>query len=216
MATLAELRDRIAGELANDGDITAVQIVNAINTALAHYGREAFWFNQKAGTFISVPGQEYYGLADLADIPNMVSVLSMRRAGGELNIRGVDNDAIEDSQDGSVTGDPDFYSRFGKQIRLYPIPVQAEAIKISYITKFPALSADTDTNAFTDECEELVRQAAKRIICTDILLADDMAGRYAALEQQAYAQVKAENRLRQPQKTLRTELPFGNLSFRVL
>lgn len=211
MATYVEMRNRIADELANDGDITAAQIGYAIKDSIKDYEAEGFWFNQKVATFSTVVAQELYGAAALADIPNMVRISSMRipLTEGIGGIEGVANETIEDVQDGSVTGTPRIYSRFENQIRLYPIPDAVQSIKVSYIYKLAELSADGDENAWTTDCEEMIRQAAKKRLCANILLSDEMAGRYAVFEKQAYDGVRRENRLRQPQQYLRADLPFG-------
>ena len=211
MATYLDMRNRIADELANDGDITAAQINNAIKDSIKDYESDGFWFNQKVATFSTVAAQELYGAAALADIPNMVRISSMRipLTDGIGSIEGVANETIEDVQDGSVTGTPRLYSRFENQIRLYPIPEAVQSIKVSYIYKLAQLSADGDDNAWTSDCEELIRQAAKKRLCANILLSDEMAARYAVFEKQAYDGVRKENRLREPQQYLRADLPFG-------
>lgn len=216
MATYADMRARIADELANDGDITSAQINNAIQSAIRNYEAEGFWFNQKVATFSTVSGQEYYDSAALADIPDMVTIYAMRIMGsgsGVAPIAGIDNETIEDSQDGTVTGEPRFYTRFENKIRLFPIPSAVYSVRVSYVYKLAALVNDTDSNAWTNECEELIRQAAKKRLCLDILLADDMAARCAMMEKAAYDDVRKENRLRSPQQTLRADLPFSRRYF---
>jgi hypothetical protein len=216
MPTYADMRSRIAEELANDGDITSTQIDRAIQSAIQDYEGEAFWFNQKVGTFATVAAQELYTASDFADIPNIISLRSVRLVGSGKDrepIEGVDNNSIEDIQDGTVTGEPRLYSRFENKLRLYPIPSSVYTVKMSYIYRLAALVNDTDTNAWTEDCEEMIRQAAKKRLCLDILLADDMAARCAMLEKEAYAGVRKENRLRSPQSYLRTDLPFGRRSY---
>jgi hypothetical protein len=68
---------------------------------------------------------------------------------------------------------------------------------------FSTLINDGDTNAWVDECEELIRNGAKRRIALEILQADDLAARFATLEREIYDRLRRENRLRQPQQQLR-------------
>jgi hypothetical protein len=131
----------------------------------------------------------------------------------KVRLRGVDNRSIDDMQDGTVTGEPEMYSRYANKIRLYPIPNATYTITMSHVYKLDVLSDDGDSNAWTDECEELTRQAAKRILCSDILHADDMAKRYAELEQVAYRRIRSENRNRSPQPELRVNWPFNRQYF---
>lgn len=212
MSTFGALKTRIADEFVNES-ITTAQIENAIKSAVKHYEREAFWFNQKVGTFATVAAQEYYTTAANADIPKIVRIDSMRSSFGNV-IRAVSFDHIEQMQDGSVTSAPGFYTRYKDQIRLYPIPDAVYTMTMAYIYKLTTLSADADTNAWTDECEEMIRQASKRILATDILHADDMAQRYAELERVAYDRIRSENKDRSPQKLLRADgIPVSGNSF---
>lgn len=212
MTTYATMQTRIADEFVNE-PITTAQIQNAIQSAIKHYQREAFWFNQKTGTFATVAAQENYTSADNSDIPNIVRIDSMRSSFGNV-LRPVSYDHIEQMQDGSVTSAPGFYTRYENKIRLYPIPDAVYTITMAYICKLTALSAGTDTNAWVDECEEMIRQAAKRILSTDILHQDDMAQRYAELERVAYDRIRRENKERSPQKYLRADgIPVAGESF---
>jgi hypothetical protein len=214
MSTYGTMKTRIADEFVNES-ITTAQIENAIKSAVKHYEREAFWFNQKVGTFATVAAQEYYTTAANADIPDIVRIDSMRSSEGNL-LRAVSFDHIEQMQDGSVTSPPGFYTRYKDQIRLYPIPDAVYTMTMAYIYKLTTLSADADTNAWTDECEEMIRQASKRILSTDILHADDMAQRYAELERVAYDRIRSENKDRSPQKLLRADgIPVSGNSFDV-
>lgn len=211
--TLAIMRTRIADEMANDGAITSNQIDNAIRSAIKHHEREPYWFTQATTSFSTVAGQEFYESTPPETFANIVRIESMQRGAypsREL-LRGLANAFVDDMQDGSITGEPTHYSVYEAEIRLYPIPEAVYPITLRYTRKFQVLSADGDTNAWVTECEELIRQAAKRILCTNVLSDDGNAGRYAALEAQALKNIKAENRTRQPQTTLRADLPFGKV-----
>lgn len=218
MATYAETRARIADEMANDGDITTSQINNAILSTIADYSGEPFWFNQKSATFNTVASQENYTSTDLADIPNIIKLLSMRvyNSGSYTSyINGLDNDAIEDIQDGTMRGAPQFYARFENKIRMYPIPDAVYPIRIAYITTLATLSADSDTNAWLSDGEEVIRQGAKKRLAADILGADDLANRFARMEQEAYDGLRSENRARRSQQFLRTDLPMSPRAFNI-
>jgi hypothetical protein len=88
MSTYGTMKTRIADEFVNES-ITTAQIENAIKSAVKHYEREAFWFNQKVGTFATVAAQEYYTTAANADIPDIVRIDSMRSSEGQPSPRRV-------------------------------------------------------------------------------------------------------------------------------
>lgn len=212
MTTYVTMRSRISDELANDGEITTAQINNAILTAIKHYERKEWWFNQKVGTFSTVANQELYTSSALSDIPDIVFIQSMLIGASSTTkkpLRGLDNSNIDDLQDGAATGEPEFYSRYADKIRLYPIPTSVYTVTASYIYKLTTLSADGDTNAWVDECEELIRQSAKRILATDIIHEDELAVKYGGLEAGCYDSLRNEHRTRMSQQYLRVDWPFG-------
>jgi hypothetical protein len=213
MSTYGTMRTRIVDEFVNES-ITTAQINNAIQSAIKHYERKPFWFNTKRGTFATVAAQETYAAAANADIPYIVQINSMSIDSPKVNLLGVNDDDIEDMQDGDVTDQPRLYAYFENKLRLYPIPDAVYTVRMNYTCKFAALSADADTNAWVDECEEMIRQAAKRILCTDILHDDAMAERYASLERVAMSAIQAEDRRRRSRKVLfPNAMPIASNSF---
>jgi len=197
------MQARIADDFVNES-ITTAQIKNAIQSAIAFYQRRRFYFNETMTTFSTVGGQEYYTSTDLPDLPNIVQIVTLQ---GNLNgvlipLRAVDFKQINYDQYGTFQGFPRAFAVYQEQIRLFPIPDQAYAMTIAYVDKFNVLSADTDTNAWMTEAEELIRQSAKRRLALDILHADDLAQRCGILEKEALDDLNAETRRRYPNTTL--------------
>lgn len=202
MTTYADMRERIADELANDGDITSAQINNAIKTAIQMHERRSFWFNMGDNTFSTVSGREFYTSSNVGNLGNIIEFLSIRCQYGDTvsplgliatsSLQYVQNSVIEALQNGTKTGTPRFYSRYDQQLRLFPIPDASYTMPIRYVYKLDVLAADDDSNAWTEEAEELIREAAKRIIAIDILNAPDLAANFAALEDVALQKLVAE------------------------
>jgi hypothetical protein len=206
MTNYVNMRTRILDEYVNES-LTAAQVNAAIQTAIKHYERKPFYFNERTNTFSTVADQEYYSSSDLADIPYIVNIVSATVTGSTLKtkLQPVDFSIMDDMQDGSVTGEPEQLAVFKQQIRLYPIPSGVYTITLAYIYRFSALSADSDTNAWMVEGEELIRQRAKRTLALDSLQADDLAARAAQLESEALDELLAEGRRRLPNTVLRPE-----------
>lgn len=217
MPSYLEMRTRILDELANDGAITASQVNYAIQDTIKAYERKEWWFNSNIATFWTVPDQEYYSSTDFSDLPNAVSIVSMVITvnGLKAPLRGVDFNTIDDSQTGTVNGIPRYYAYFDQVLRFFPIPSAAFLMTVSYIYRLPALTADGDSNAWTTECEELVRQGAKKRIALNVLQADEIAQRCAVLEKEAYDGLRSENRLRNSQQLMRTDLPRYRYVFNI-
>lgn len=205
MTTYATMRTRIDDEL-TDTDVSDAQINKAILSAIAHYERKPFWFNETTTTFPTVNAQEYYSSSDNAAIDTLIHIRSMviSISGQKTPIKPVDFNVIDDEQDGSMIGHPYCYAYFKENIRLYPIPDGAYTITMAYIQRLTALSADGDSNAWTTDAEELIRNAAKRRIALDISHDEALAARCAVMEREAYDELMAENRRRRPNTRLLT------------
>lgn len=215
MATFLGMQTDIMDELADQGTITTDQVKKAIWRSIEFYQRRDWWFLQKTATFNTVIGQEYYGAAALADIPNIRNIVTLKRTANDLTLLGVDNDEIEAAQDGNSTGTPCQFAYWESQIRLHPVPVVVEQLKITYFRRLPALSADSDSNAFTTEAEELIRQAAKRRIALDVLHDEGLATRCTASEKLAYDELLSENAQRTAKKIRTSDIPPLRHSFNI-
>ena len=193
MATYLDMINRISDEsLRSD---MANQIKLCIQDAIGHYEVERFWFNQfRDRTFATAAGQEFYGEADLSDIPHVLEFDAVTLTSGTTRwpLAKTDYVQIENwNADGSARGQPTHYAYWGRQIRLYPVPDNAYQIRLSGLFKLPALVADGDANAWTEDAEELVRHRAKAILYSQYLRDDANAGRAAALEMAAVERLSA-------------------------
>lgn len=188
MTTFGAMQDRIADEL-DRTDLTS-QIQKAIQTAIDCYERKRFYFNEaRSITFNTVDGQEFYTSADASDIPNLLFIDNVK-----LTISGSDKIDLErvpyselehDSSNLTVDeGQPTSYAYFAKQLRLYPIPDAAYAVRISGVFSLSELSATADTNAWMTDAEALIRSRAKRELLTHVIRDAEGA--------QAMAQAEAE------------------------
>lgn len=191
--TYGDLQTRIADELARS-DLTA-QIRLAIQSAIRHHERERFYFNEAVATFATVPGQAWYGAADLAVIPDIVEIDSLRLTAGAsvytLTRRTLD--AIEDADAApAVQADPTDYIYYRQQLRLWPTPAQARLVTLAYVQRLAALSADGDTNAWTGEADELIRARAKADLYANVIRDLQEAAPMRALEAEALARLRGE------------------------
>lgn len=193
MTTYATMRSRIEDEIART-DLTT-QVNRAILSAIKFYERKKFYFNTSVtSTFTTVADQEYYGTADLAAIPNIVEILALKGtlSGSKLPIRPVDFNTIDAAQSGSVKGFPEYFTYFAQQIRLYPMPNAAWTMTLAMVYRLTALSADSDSNVWTTDAEQLIRQNAKRMLYLDVIRDRDGAETAAILEKEAYDVLRNE------------------------
>lgn len=193
-ATYLQLQQSIADELGNrtdllsplsDSGLTDSPIKKAIQSAIAKWERENFYFNESYDSplFTTVAGQEFYTTADAAGIvssPNIASLhilISATRMPLYLRpweyLEGL-------SISPASRGQPQDWAYFGQQLRLYPIPDGAYPVRASRTTRIAALSADGDTNVWTTDAYDLIRSEAKLILAGEVLHDDDMASRMVA------------------------------------
>lgn len=170
MSTLGTMEDRIIDELARS-DLQS-QIRKAIQSAVKHYERQRFYFNETQVTLTTSSSQEYYSSADNADIPNLVEIDSVRQTIGSthepLNERDFAYiDAVSSSS--SAFGDPTDYAYYAQKLRFYPVPNQARTIVVSGVKKLATLSTTTDTNAWMTDAEELIRMRAKCDVFANVI-----------------------------------------------
>ena len=220
--TYINMINRIQDELVNES-LTVAQIKNAIGSAISDYENVTFFFNVKYGTasaptFTTVSGQEYYTVTDQADIPNIVKIVSASTTVSGYNspLYSRDYAWIDANQTGLATGSPQYYAYFAQSIRLYPIPDAAYKVNLDYTYKFADLVADADTNAWMNDGEEMIRQAAKYRIAMDILHVDDIAGRCRRMEIDAYDGLLEENRNRWPDPRLAMPDILNRNSYNIL
>lgn len=219
MTTYATMRARIADEII-DSNLTT-QINRAIQSAIAHYERQRFYWNTRVNdTFALVAGQEYYGAADLAAIPYLLAIDDMYAtiSGTRYQIVPVTFEEIAADQDGNVALDPPYrYAYHAQQIRMFPIPSAARTVTMADHYRLTALSADGDSNAWTTDAEELIRCHAKMLIATDVTGDDGMATKMAARLPGLLATLKRETRLRRSVRELRMPpgMPVGGGAYDV-
>lgn len=154
MATLAELKTEIAGDLHRD-DQTA-NIARAITAAIQHHERTRWWFLEGRATTSTVNDQTFYDVpTDLLAFDTLLVTLS----GSRDRLRQVNYKTIDEEDTGVYTGTPTQWAYYGDQIRLYPTPNDVYVLTLSYHKSLVTL-ADGESNAWTTDAKELIRHRA--------------------------------------------------------
>ncbi len=190
MATYGDMQARIADELART-DLTA-EIQNEIQSAIAYYENDRYWFNEGQWSFTTVNAQELYALpvqflADF-DVVGQWGTWWYRLV--PLTQEYVDQiDALK-----IVSDLPRAFALFQEQIRIFPPPYPNVIIQINGVTKLPALVNPTDTNAWVTSAEEMIRTRALANIYMRYLRDGDQAkALFAYLESQVLPQMRFKN-----------------------
>lgn len=195
MTTYVTMRNRIIDEMVNES-VTTAQVNAAINSAIAHYQRVRFYFNEsRAETFSTVASQEFYGSAANTNIPNLskIDTLLITVNGTRYPLTVKPWELLEaKSSTTTATGQPDEYSYYAQQIRLYPIPDAVYTVRISGLVRFAALSADGDSNAWLTDGEALIRARAKWDLAVNVCYAPEIENSAGEMESGALRVLNAE------------------------
>ena len=160
MTTYATLRTRISNELDRSDLNTAGYVASEVLSAIKHYERQRFWFNEAREQASTVEDQ-----ANLAVDPELLEIDDMRVTinGRPEPVERVTWDEYlrKGGTDTNITGKPTHYAYYANQLWFFPCPDAAYTVTMSCLEKLTALSADADSNVWTTDAEELIRERAK-------------------------------------------------------
>jgi hypothetical protein len=192
MSDYGTMQSRIADELIRS-DLTT-QIARAIQSAIRHYSRERFYFNEAQWTSPTVASQRMYAVpSDLVD----VDMIKIRVQGFDYELLRRDWNYLENVDTSpTYTGQPTDWAYFANQFRLYPVPDAVYTLTLSGLSTLEALSESDDTNAWMVEGEELIRARAKWDLCTSVLMDPASASLMKAIELDALGSLKGRSNVR--------------------
>ena len=177
MATLGDMQDRISAEMGraelSSSGADALKSKNAILDAIKGFKNWRFRFNELSKSLSTVIGTTDYttsnGLPDgIIEIDEMTIVYSGARYPLE-EVTAADYAEMNGSNP-LTSGVPTYYTWYGDTLRLYPSPDQIYVLTIlAHCELLPALSASSDTNAWTNQGELLIRHTAKADLGGNVL-----------------------------------------------
>ena len=166
MSTFLEMATRIVTDLRRGNLLEDAK--QKINEAISEAAKHRFWFNEGTRSFVTVAGTEYYDDLGLTEIDAAWFLVGSTRYNLELDSQ---LDANEHSHGNSLSGQPDRFSRYKGQLRIYPTPSSAVTIYLDgYGNLTPApLVADGDTNEWLSDGELYIRALAKSLLMRDVV-----------------------------------------------
>lgn len=167
MATLATLKAEIAVDIIRPA---TTYIASAITAAIGDYEHERFWFNETRGfTFSTVAATADYALTSVSTtIADFITIDWVQILVG-TQARNLVRDPDLAEMDmliatASLSGEPTSFGYFGESFRLYPIPDQVYTMRVAGHYKLADLTGDDQSNAWTTEAYQLIRnRAAARV-----------------------------------------------------
>ncbi|HEX7766510.1 MAG TPA: hypothetical protein VF443_07330 [Nitrospira sp.] len=189
MSTYADIQQRIADDYINRSDFTN-QIKRAILAAIRFYERRRWRFNETVTSIATVAGQNYIALPSNFLI---FDALQISASGSLLPMDPIDLGGLLVMQNTSATGIPSHYNIRQNRIGIAVPPDSAYSCPLYYIKSLDALSADADSNAWTDGLyQDLIAYHAAKQIWANTLRNKQEALTYAALERDTLTQLSMD------------------------
>ena len=207
MATLSELRTRIANKL-SDGDLidpTSAQIDQAINYTIDYYETDKFWFSEEIANLTTTVNDPI--LASIPSdfkqeiMPNGLVVIQ-----GQVRFPLIKLTPLEyDTLNVEGQGLPRWYTYRKGQFELYNYPDQAYSINLFYRKTYADLSADDDENDFTNNATRLIEYKTLADLFADYRANDPRSDRYEQKAHDEFIKIKRETNNRTVTGFLTTE-----------
>lgn len=209
MSSYAELQAAIVDDIARND--LATQVKNEIQRAIRIHQSERFWFNETRNcTFNTTIGQSDYtfdstlsgpalivppvSLVDFIELDDFQITISSN------NVISADKRSPEDLEwdlnNFSSTGQPFAYTYYGKVFRMWPVPNAVYATRIIGHFKASVLVNDGDSNCWTTEAFDLIRESAKFGLYASVIRDLDSASGVDGMRQIILNRLRHETTLR--------------------
>jgi hypothetical protein len=198
MSTYGTMQDRIADELARTD--LASNIRQAIQSAIRHYERRAFYFNEVRKTLSTSDGDFDYTTAEFSFLDKLAEIYTAKITVGtnQYHLMEMDWSTFDELRSSTTTeGDPTAFAYYGQVFYVYPTPNTARDIVISGVEKPASLSATGDTNYWMTDAEELIRSRATRKLYSEVIKDQENAAYWAQCEAEALLALMGETEARQ-------------------
>lgn len=194
MSTYIEIQNRVASDFLNRSSYSA-EVKRAILAAIRFYERRRWRFNETATSIATVASQSWLTLPTnflYEDILKLTSNGSTNR----LNRR--DLSYVTEMRDNASSGIPTEYTIYANKIELALVPSAIYTCPLYYVKSLPELSADVDTNAWTQGgMQDVIVYHATHVMWSSVVRNNGEASKAAALEKAALSIIEGERDLLQ-------------------
>lgn len=174
--TFADMINAISDDIDDTTNEYLSQIQEAIFSAIRFCEREPLYFNEsREVSFLTIPGQEWYGVeqcADIATLGGLTAVYCETQNGNRRELRHEPPAVLETLSDsGAARGEPYCYTYFGQRLRLYPFPGEGPykiRLQLSPV-RLKSISSASEENPWFSEAFDLISARAKYEIYKNIL-----------------------------------------------
>lgn len=192
MATYGNLQDKINLDYLNNMTLVS-EVKRAIQTAIRCYEIEPFWFNEAQTAIATTALQSYITVP--TDFLTVTRLELSWSAGNYDELQRENFSYIRRLNVTSSTGQPTSFTYWGDRFELAPIPNAVYNGTLYYIKTLPTLSADSDTNVWTNEAANLIAHAATVDLMMNVLQVTDQRkiNNHEIAKQRAYYELSSRN-----------------------
>lgn len=216
-ATFGQLQKRVADRLIdpNNTAVSAANVAQAINDAVAFWKTRKFYFNQRVANLTldvspaldgSAPGDPFvlqYGntnsLYPNAPVLPADFLFEDEENGFTIPYNNLTYNLdkqppkVFDDVSNNGVGLPYIYTFRNGNYEIYFLPQTNYTLRVNYICDYAPLVNATDTNDFTTFADKLIEYDAISRILSDLRLDDDRAARFSARCEQENANLKSRS-----------------------
>jgi hypothetical protein len=201
MATYGDLKAQIASDLRRSNLTT--EIASAVLDAIRDHDTERFWFNETATYSLNtVNGTDEYTLAAQAPIQEFIKIDRVKTQVGNTWLEVYDDwtwDEMDEAFATPTTGQPAQWAFTGNnQLRIFPTSNAVFPLRIYGHYRIVPLSADGDSNDWTNAAKNLIRYTAlKRLFAFPIRdMQQQQSADAAGMRELEYLRKETERRQR--------------------
>lgn len=208
MATLAGIRTLVLAKLADSGgsilEPTAAQVDAQINSTIAYFGSNTWWFSETQATGVLVDGDDT--IPTPADFDSFMQQDAIVIQQNQVNYPLAQITPLQyDSMNVGGTGMPRFFVYQAATIKIY-FPANTTYIYfLNYIKTYADLVADGDSNDFTNYCARMIEYKTLADCYRDYRADDERAGYYDKKSQDEFINTKRQTYKRMATGMLTTE-----------
>lgn len=156
MATYKDLQDKINLDYLNQTTLVA-EVKRAIQGAIRNYETQRFWFNETSTAVALTASQAYLNVP--ADFM-LLDRIEVNYGSGYFPLEQISFSTLRAFNAVVSPNQPTYFAYRGNRFELDQPSLSAYPAVIYYVQQLPVLSADTDTNVWTNEGFNLIAHCA--------------------------------------------------------
>lgn len=162
MATLLDMRTRIANELQIDSGSFQSDIEDAIFSSIAFYNDKDFWFMDATPALILLSATAQYDLNTVLPDRSEIREISLHITPGksEMHYRTL-REWLDLDFDEGFTGQPLYWTIDHNNLMVYPTPNVTRTAEVYWTLRNSMTASNSASSVWTNEAEELIRLHAE-------------------------------------------------------